>query len=139
MNIVIGITLECSDKIVSQNTKNYNQLKKEFSIRKKDFKKIKDNKAVINELKLSVKDSLTREKASAILDSFFRSNYSPKRLLTILEINRVFEGKNYRAVSLKDIDSSKALFINDIKELEEFKKKFKVKVHTTTKVDTTKN
>ncbi|RNC84878.1 MAG: hypothetical protein ED556_09850 [Winogradskyella sp.] len=140
--VIITIIFGCCDKIVSQNTTNYSQLRKEFGINNKDFKKIKGNNAVIKELKLSLQDSLTKVKASAILKSFFLGEFSEDKLLPHLGFNRVFKGKNYRNIDLKDIDSSKAIFINDIEELEEFRKKFKakpkVKVNTTTKVDSAK-
>ncbi|WP_299116093.1 hypothetical protein [uncultured Winogradskyella sp.] len=134
--ILISILSGCCDKIISQNPSNYEYLKKELSIKDKDFKKIKDNKEIIEELKLSIKDSLTKKKASSILKSFFLEEYPENKLLASLEFNRVFKGKNYTTVDLKDIDSSKALFINNINELEDFMKKVKVKptVKTTTKI-----
>ena len=137
--IFIFLTLGCCKKVISQNSSNHNYLKKELSISDEDFKQIKENKAIIKELQLSIQHSLTKKKASSILDSFFKVDYPQKDLLTILEINRVFKGKNYRNVNLKDIDSSKALFFNDIKELEEFKKKFKPKVIIKTKIDSSKS
>ena len=138
--ILISILIGCSNKIISQNHINYNSLKKEFSINDKDFKKIKDNEALIKELKLSIKDSLTKSKASSILKSFFNENYTQKRLLTILEINRIFKGKNFEIVDTKDIDSSKALIINDVSGLEKLKDKMKnIKVKTRTDTLKTKN
>ena len=134
--IFISILSGCCDKIVSQNPSNYEYLKKALSIKENDFKKIKDNKEIIEELKLSIKDSLIKKKASSILKSFFHEEYPENKLLASLEFNRVLKGKNYRTIDLKDIDSSKALFINNKKALEDFMKTIKVrpKVKTTTKI-----
>jgi len=136
--IFISAIIGCSNKIISQNSP-HEYLKKEFGINNINFRKIEKNRDIIRELKLSVKDSLTKKKASSILDSFFVDSYSEDKLLTILEMNRVFKGADLKILDDKEIDSSKALIINDIKTLEELKKKLKAKMKTNTKIDSTKN
>ncbi len=129
-------TVGCCHKITSKKSKDYNYLKKELGISNSNFKKIKGDQKIIEELKLAIKDSLIKKKASLILDSFFlKKENSKKRLLTILELNRIFKGSKYRIINDKDIDSNKALIINNIKDLQKLKNtmdSIKVKIKTDT-------
>ena len=68
-------------------------LKSKLDLNREEFNLIKTDSVLINEINLSLKDSIDIKLIRRRLDSFFLKKYNKHELITSIELDRVFKGK----------------------------------------------
>ncbi len=96
---------------------------------------IKDIDSIVNEVYLSIRDTLSHKLIKQNLDSFYAEKYTVKELTTNLELYRIFKGDNISIKIQRDLDPNKVPSFDNIEDLKKFLAKYKPnKINTETKV-----
>ena len=70
-----------------------NPIKSKLDLNREEFGLIKTDSELINEINLSLKDSIDIVLIKRRLDSFYLKKYSKNELITSIELDRIFKGK----------------------------------------------
>ncbi|MDG5490443.1 hypothetical protein [Psychroserpens sp. SPM9] len=125
----------------TQNEENDLLIKSYLNLNDHKFSTLKKHQVIIDELYLTVKDSVKPEKINRRLNLFLDNKYNQKQLLITLKMERQMKGSNSTFELDYSIDQSKALNFGTVDEYIEYKKKLdsvlltkvKIKDSTTTK------
>lgn len=117
----------CNSEVLAQNDsinfKKNTAIKNYILLDEKEFNLLVDNKVIMKELSLSMKDSIKPEKISRRLRLFLNKTYNEKQLLMTLKMDRHLKGTSGTFELDTTLKDNEAMKFKSLEEFLAYKKK----------------